>query len=295
MNGGRTSCGIFLSALLWALPVLSWADGALSNKTCLECHADAELRTERNGHAVSLYTDPTVFANSAHADIACILCHVDIVGVPHTKNLVKGGAQSPLYRTNIPALCGKCHPDIAKIYAESIHGKALLEGVEDVPVCTDCHGAHAIASSTDPVSKVAPKNIPKTCGVCHEEARLAEKYGLPTRRFSTYLDSYHGVANRYGETTVANCATCHGVHDIRPSSDPMSSIHASNLGKTCGTCHPGAAANLAGLKIHVEAENSKGIYWVRQFYTYFTGLLVVGFLIHITVDIIGFLRRRRLT
>ena len=28
---------------------------------------------------------------------------------------------------------------------------------------------------------------------------------------------------------AANCASCHGVHDIRPSSDPKSMIYKDNL------------------------------------------------------------------
>ena len=121
------------------------------------------------------------------------------------------------------------------------------------------------------------------------------KYGIPMRRHATYLDSYHGVVSRYGTATVANCASCHGVHDIRPSSDPASSIHPSNLGKTCGTCHPGAEKGLAGARVHVEAtaESSRGMYYVRTFYTYFIGGLMVCFLAYVAIDIYGSVRRRR--
>ena len=39
--------------------------------------------------------------------------------------------------------------------------------------------------------------------------------------------------------TAANCASCHGVHSILPSSDARSTVNAANLRKTCGVCHKG--------------------------------------------------------
>ena len=35
----------------------------------------------------------------------------------------------------------------------------------------------------------------------------------------------------------ANCASCHGFHNIFPSSDVRSSVNADNLNQTCGRCH----------------------------------------------------------
>ena len=39
-----------------------------------------------------------------------------------------------------------------------------------------------------------------------------------------YQDSFHGLAARGGSPAVANCASCHGFHDILPSSDPRSMV-----------------------------------------------------------------------
>jgi hypothetical protein len=203
--------------------------------------------------------------------------------------------RSPANRGNIPALCSRCHPDIAATYRESVHGRAMAKGILEAPVCTDCHGEHSIAAPSDPASSVAPRNIPKTCAACHDEERIAGKYAIAMRRYATYLDSYHGVVTQYGEAAAANCASCHGIHDILPSSDPASSIHPGNLGKTCGACHPGAEAGLVGAKVHVEAspESSKGMYYVRMFYTYFIGVMMACFLVYMAIDIYGSMRRRR--
>lgn len=56
-------------------------------------------------------------------------------------------------------------------------------------------------------------------------------------RAETYSESYHAAASKLGDTTVANCASCHSSHDIRSSTDPLSSTHPTNLVTTCGKCH----------------------------------------------------------
>ena len=50
---------------------------------------------------------------------------------------------------------------------------------------------------------------------------------------------------------VANCASCHGEHQVLPSSDPRSAIHPDRLSKTCGKCHPGAGEKFALSPVHV--------------------------------------------
>jgi len=50
------------------------------------------------------------------------------------------------------------------------------------------------------------------------------------------------AASPGGQLFQANCASCHGVHNILPSSDPRSSVNAANLAKTCGVCHAGAGS-----------------------------------------------------
>lgn len=172
------------------------------------------------------------------------------------------------------------------------YGGAFAFEVQD---CMACHGEHTIAKATDPRSKISPRNIPKTCAACHEEERLSVKYGLATKRYVTYIKSSHGLANKFGMTFIANCASCHGYHDILPESDPRSSINKANLAATCGKCHPGAGENFAKGRIHVEAtkESSKGMYYVRQFYTWFIGILMSCFLIYTALDLNGRRRRRK--
>ena len=78
----------------------------------------------------------------------------------------------------------------------------------------------------------------------------------------SYADSYHGLAIKGGKLTAANCASCHGVHNIFRSTDPRSTVNAANLGKTCGQCHKGATeARFAIGPVHVQTNAGRIIRW----------------------------------
>ena len=81
---------------------------------------------------------------------------------------------------------------------------------------------------------------------------------MPGNRVSTYLDSYHGLASEGGSVVVANCASCHGVHNILPSSDPRSTINRANLDATCGKCHKGVTQKFTLTKVHMDARLIEG-------------------------------------
>ena len=99
---------------------------------------------------------------------------------------------------------------------------------------------------------MAAANVKNTCASCHESVRLSNEFGVPGGRVTSYLASYHGMASKVGSNTVANCASCHGVHNILPSSDPHSTINHANLAKTCGQCHPGANDKFITSKVHLD-------------------------------------------
>jgi len=149
-----------------------------------------------------------------------------------------------------------------------VHGEALSRGVREAPVCTTCHGEHRILAPSSPASPVNPQHIRETCAQCHGNVRLSAKFGLPADRIVSFDASYHGLAAAAGSQSVANCATCHGVHDILPSSDPRSTVSSKNLGATCGKCHPGAGTRFALGSIHVlsGSQEAAAIRWIRIAY-----------------------------
>jgi len=261
--------------------------------TCAQCHASPKI-AQRTG--VHLIQPLAAYQASVHAHAVaagkkaaeCSSCHGSHDIQP---------ASNPESRVNhqkIPATCGTCHAEIAKAFAESVHGKAAARGLRDAPVCTDCHGEHRILAPTEPGSPVSASNLPKlTCGRCHGDLRVTGKFGMPSASVASFNDSYHGLAGRAGNQTVANCASCHGVHDILPSSDPRSHVNKANLAKTCGTCHPGAGASFAIGPVHVSTSQPKNaaIFWIRKIYLWLIWLTIGGMVLHNALD----LRRKIIT
>ncbi len=197
--------------------------------------------------------------------------------------------QSPVYKRNVPATCGKCHKGVEDQYVKSVHGKSLAAGHNEAPSCADCHGEHDIENKTRKTSKVFAGNLATmTCGECHSSVRMARRFSLPVGMVKSYEASFHGLASKYGDTAVANCGSCHGVHDILPSSDPKSSINPNNLQTTCGKCHPGAGATFAQTPIHlkVTASDSPVLYWIQHFYILIIALTLGGMALHQLLDYI---------
>ena len=223
-------------------------------KTCGTCHGQ-KFVVEANGLTV---TPALSYTTSVHgAAVAKGNEHAAVCTDCHNSHdiLTANNARSPIFKFNVPQTCGKCHGAVSAEFMQSIHGKSLARGNWSAPVCTDCHGIHNIKSHIDPASSVAAQNIARTaCGQCHGNVRMTREFGISSDRVKSYEESYHGLARRRGSVEAANCASCHGVHNILPASDPKSTISKTNLPKTCGKCHPGANRQFTNGKIHLEEQ-----------------------------------------
>ena len=238
-------------------------------KLCLSCHLDSpevRKRTAPSAGFITMYEKSVHGSelNSGNPKAAnCVDCHASHeVHKSDTKD-------SPTFKSNIPSTCGKCHSDISIEYLESIHGYALEKGIKESPGCTDCHGEHNILKHDDPKSPVAFQNLSReVCSPCHSSLKLSDKYELSSNRFETFSDSYHGLAVEGGSLSVANCASCHGSHNIKPSSDSSSTISKANLVKTCGGCHPGANTRFTVGRVHIsrQDESEPIIYFIASAY-----------------------------
>ncbi|HXH27861.1 MAG TPA: cytochrome c3 family protein [Candidatus Polarisedimenticolia bacterium] len=255
--------------------------------TCGRCHSDPAIMAK---FGIPVAPPVEAYEASVHAravgegkdGATCSTCHgthdIQAASDPRSK----------VYHRNVPDTCGQCHNKIADAYRAGIHWKAVTHGAHDAPVCTDCHGEHRILSPKQPGSPVYATNIPKmTCGRCHGDIRIASKYGLSTEKVASYEESYHGLASRSGVLTVANCASCHGVHGILPSSDPNSPVNKANLKKTCGRCHPGAGETFAIGTVHIMPTQPKeaAVYWVRRLYILLIIVTIGGMLLHNGFDL----------
>lgn len=129
-------------------------------------------------------------------------------------------------------------------FSQDIHAQKGL-------TCTSCHGGDS--SSYDPTvamshkagwkGKIDRKQIPQLCGSCHSNPALMRTYNpsLRTDQLDQYHTSIHGKRLATGDDKVAVCVDCHSVHDIRPPSDPRSTVNPVNVAKTCSRCHSDAA------------------------------------------------------
>jgi hypothetical protein len=233
------------------------------NKAGLSTQSAISYQTSVHGRAV---------AQGSKKAAVCTDCH------DHHAVRPANDALSGIFKFNVARTCGKCHVAIASQYVESVHGKALARGNWNAPVCTDCHGIHTISRAADQVQ--GPRS---SCVRCHEGVRLSQEFGVAGARVGTYQSSYHGLARRNGSTLAADCASCHGAHEILPSSDPRSAIHPKNLQKTCGKCHQGAQANFANGKVHrsdgdVSDTPSRIVTWIRRIYIVLI-IATVGFMV----------------
>ncbi len=255
--------------------------------TCGQCHANPEMADH---FALKQVRPVEAYEASVHARAVADGKHAATCSSCHGSHSIQPAADpsSQVNRAHVPETCGQCHGEIATAYRASIHGQAAAKGVREAPVCTDCHGEHRIQAPEEPGSRVFVTNIPKlTCGSCHGDLRLAEKFGLPAEQVPSFEDSYHGLAGKTGAKTVAHCGSCHGVHDILPSSDPASHTNPANLAATCGQCHPGAGTSFAIGKVHVvpTEPSEKAVFWVRRIYLLLIFFTVGGMVVHNLLDL----------
>lgn len=155
--------------------------------------------------------------------------------------------------------CTTCHGDADMFEAE---GLAILGDLRnDVHAevglsCHDCHGGNPSMSIADDMFEAkdeerslnpyrgAPDRaeIPGFCGSCHSRPSYMRRFRPDARvdQEREYATSHHGVALAGGDTNVATCTDCHGVHGIRRVSDPESNVYPTNVADTCASCHADA-------------------------------------------------------
>lgn len=143
--------------------------------------------------------------------------------------------------------CVECHTLLedprllkpAQLFEGDIHHQAGL-------TCVDCHGGNSSDESMAAMSPAkgfrgAPKKtaIPDFCARCHSDAAYMHPFNPKMRvdQLSEYLTSVHGKRLKAGDTKVAACVDCHGVHNILAVSDTRAPVYAANVAATCGRCH----------------------------------------------------------
>lgn len=237
--------------------------------TCAACHTNAVQSYSSGPHGMAQKAGNT---NAA----TCVNCHGKHDVIPARM------AASPLSHDQLMTTCGKCHTQAVNIFQDSIHGKALARGIRDAPTCTDCHSDHQMSSlKTASVLKVAVD----VCSRCHASERFNARNNLSSDRVSTFFASYHGMSAKLGSSQSANCVSCHGAHNVLPSSDPKSTVNKANMVNTCRKCHPEANENFSLGKIHLDKKSVTSTgdrlnWWISHIYILVIVGVIGGMLVH---------------
>jgi predicted CXXCH cytochrome family protein len=140
--------------------------------------------------------------------------------------------------------------------------------------CADCHGGdrtaveaeEAMSPSKGFTGSPATAEVPRFCGRCHSDAAMMKRFNPATRvdQEAEYATSIHGKRLAGGDSKVATCISCHGVHGILAINDPNAPVYPLNVAATCGRCHsdpalmqpygiPTNQASLYATSVHSEA------------------------------------------
>jgi Cytochrome c3/Cytochrome c554 and c-prime len=195
---------------------------------CGRCHSDAAYMHK---YSPTVQTDEVQqYYTSRHGQLlkqgnlqvaTCINCHS-----VHDIKLVSDPT-SPVYPTNVPETCGKCHsnqqymasytdlPNLTQVadYEKSVHYEALTkQGDLSAPTCVTCHGSHG---ATPP----GVRSVADVCGTCHAQ------------NLQLFQKSPHAAA--FAEMGVPGCVQCHSNHDIHPANEAM----LVGPDSVCMSCH----------------------------------------------------------
>ena len=155
-----------------------------ADTACLGCHSIEGLeKTLDNGEKLPLHVAGEGFAASVHGVFGCASCHaaIDPARHPAAASSIASIRQFSIERAGA---CQMCHSDALEQYEGSLHSARVREGHPLAPVCTGCHGAHA----------VSPRTAYETCVGCHAADLDAHGDWLP---------------NAALHQEVVSCAACH--------------------------------------------------------------------------------------
>ncbi|MDR7402255.1 MAG: cytochrome c3 family protein [Armatimonadota bacterium] len=163
--------------------------------------------------------------------------------------IVVAGAGRPVQAAPAPS-CPACHENLGGRLASPVAGMADDVHARRGMSCDACHGGAPTRIGMDAHDRRAgyrgapsPQQVPAFCARCHSRPDIIRRYNprLPTDQLDRYWTSVHGQRLRRGDTQVATCTSCHGVHPVRAVDDTRSPVFPTNVPATCAICHADAA------------------------------------------------------
>jgi predicted CXXCH cytochrome family protein len=259
-----------------ARPLKTRRDFSLAyNEQCKRCHFANFTRSMDGVHAAAIARGDTTAP-------LCVDCHGAHDITPATRP-----------RSRISRTCGRCHDGVARVYAKSVHGRALIdEDNPDVPTCADCHRAHDVGGPRQDDWRL---RTPELCARCHSDEQIMARYGLSINVLTTYVADFHGMTASLrtsrasqGRPIVARCTDCHGVHDILKVDEPGSRVLKANLVQTCRQCHADATENFPDAWLsHYEPSWDRAplVYAVTLMYRFLIPFMIGGLVLQVLLHL----------
>ncbi len=139
-------------------------------------------------------------------------------------SLLSPGTGQAQEATPDPSGCAECHNGEGDRGDAKSPFKKLADSIHRSLSCTDCHQTISVEQAKSGAIPPHGDDVePVNCGECHEEE--AQTYAK------------HGRLEVGKDPDLPHCASCHGSHDVLPSSDRQSHVNTINLPSTCRTCH----------------------------------------------------------
>jgi len=166
----------------------------------------------------------------------CILVSLPVLILNHNPSLAQTGDE-----------CFNCHIELddaqAIKYKSDIH---YLKGIS----CANCHGGDSssddmdVAMSEEKGFMGIPSRVNRyqLCINCHADEKKMKKYDskISVEQYQDLKISIHFNPSFNNQGPIADCITCHSVHDIKRIKDPSSTVYPTRITALCGSCHSSA-------------------------------------------------------
>ncbi len=175
--------------------------------------------------------------------------------------------------------CINCHLQLDDELKAPTDHLATDSHVKNDISCEGCHGGDADLQFEEDMEAAMDVNkgyigvpkrsdIPKFCAKCHSDAAYMRGFdpNLAIDQYQQYLTSQHGMKLAAGDTKVAVCTDCHGIHNIQPANMSTSMVFPNNIPGMCGKCHSDAEFMKGyGIPINQEELYKKGVHGINLF------------------------------
>jgi cytochrome b subunit of formate dehydrogenase len=210
------------------------APPGFDNAVCQSCHGIENFGVpDAEGKLRLLHVNNERFEHSAHGKRQCVECHQDITTIPHEKTLLRVSCIGCHEQIWDQALAENRQREFERLGAVVRHIERYMASIHARPsrvdqrftnaTCYDCHNAHYVFPPGTPGHAEWRRELPNTCGRCHDVAR------------HEYLQSVHAEEAVWrNNPRAAVCSDCHTGHDVQPTARTSTQI---SIIQSCGACH----------------------------------------------------------